>query len=170
MSTQPKLTDSSKATSSEVAVRTRNFEAKKGIYDKPVEIYFDGTWVPSFMSCVRKDEFYRFLDMTKYGYAAGDCFWSKENVTVDTRYDERNPTIRLGVAEIRQAPATVERKPMLNAAIDPVARHALPMTGELGKLYAEAVPEQFEEDIEVFGRSQRTGKFDNNADDVDFKE
>lgn len=148
------------------------------------------------MSCVRKDEFYRFLDMTKYGWAAGDCFWSKENVTIDTRYDEKNPTIRLGVSEIRQAPATIERKPMREDTterkqvedatrplcredlesewppIDPVAKHELLLTGDLGDVIEESVPPFSVPDsgVEVFGRLHRTGKFDTDAEDVDFKE
>jgi hypothetical protein len=96
----------------EVAIRTRDFTFRKGYNDKPVEIFYDGQYVPSFMSCLRAGDFF-LMEGKAFGSKEPVCMLCKSAPTVDTRYSQENPTIVMGVTEIAQAPPTVERPLML---------------------------------------------------------
>jgi len=111
------------------------------------------------MSRVRKGDFYRFLDMTKYGYKEGACFLCKEAPLVDYRYSSTTPTIHMGVAEIQQAAPTVDRTPRLES---PPKLPALP---SLDDLIAD-------DGVVTETRVPRSGRFDadDSVEDVDFKE
>jgi hypothetical protein len=77
-----------------------------GRYDRQVDIWWNGKWVPGFFSDIRAGDF--FLDINMKTLEPGRCFAAAEAPTRSG--DPANPTFMLRGAQITQAPATQEIK------------------------------------------------------------
>ena len=103
--------------SAEIAVPPREWTTEPdGPNDRPVDIWYNGSWVPAFFSNIRKGDFYLILDMNlepdKCFRAASDC----QRTVPQSRWSlkEEPPTfiIRNG-SEIVQAPAIQDINPAI---------------------------------------------------------
>lgn len=82
-------------------------EEPLGRYDRQVDIWWNGKWVPGFFSDIQAGDF--FLDINMKTSEPGRCFAAAE-APKRTGTDIDNPTFILRGAQITQAPETQELK------------------------------------------------------------
>ena len=87
---------------------------RQGSNDLEIEVYRNHAWIPSYMSDLRKGEFFLVAQKSPYGeLPANRCFVARDGVLVLPTRDPNNPTFMVQGLEITTAPATPETNPML---------------------------------------------------------
>lgn len=175
---------------------SREPHLRQGIYDYEVEIVRQGTFYEGFVSQVHKGDAFQFMQGNGMGRWFG-ALSNVKRMPGDSRWGATDFIFQFDGLEILQAAPTYERPTMLQdmtdrkqvedharlldyrakdmpndlpedqSPIDPVAKHKLMLTSELGDLYtSEDVPGT---DVVDTARHRRSTKPDD-VEDVDFKD